>query len=271
MGPRNAFAREHETGCVGQWDGVLDHLLDHQPHTDQSTILVVLVEADVWDVVQTDRRVENAFVPHIRVVPVEEKTKDAIGIELAMYAVHLHYALPLSVSFVVPSADGFSSQVCSHLHRLGRESSVVPDWSLHASVSDETSLRDFLQCIHRCCADEEHVSKDELCAMFKYRGQRLMKNAVSLGWLEDAEFVSLTKRGLAAIKYRHADTRNNANFVVGALLNTPVVSLKELNSHLWDCSSPHVSPAHLSLLREDALALGVLARVGKNSYCLSSL
>ena len=156
-------------------DGVLDHVLD-QPYADQSTILIVLVKFNVWNAVKADRGVENVFA---RGLPracgsVEEETEDGISVELAMYAVHLHYALPLSVTLVVTSTDGFSSQVCSHLRRLGRDSSVVPNW---ASSPDEVCLRDFLQCIHLCCTNEEHISKDDLFAMFKYRGERLMKNA----------------------------------------------------------------------------------------------
>lgn len=266
---------------------ILDHVLDQSPYEAEAIVLIIFIVDDVWTTFLTDVGGEDTFGPWVYVVPVEERTKDATDVELSMHAVHLHYALPPAISFVVSSQDGFSSQVCSHLRRLGRESSVVPEWSLHASTSqasvraDNVYLRDFLDFVQECCTgrDSEDVPRGVLGAMFKSRYpeghharifRRLMKSAVSLGWVVDSDRVSLTKRGLAALKHRNADSRNNANFVVDALLNTSNLSLKEVNAHLRDCSSPRTSVAKLCLLREDALDLGVLFRVGGDSYRLGS-
>ena len=279
---------------------VLEQLLDDRSYHESATGLVLFASLATWYAHAPALPSSSSEPPKgvlfgsergwVCAVVVEGETKDATDVELAMQAVHMHYALEPGVTFVVASQDGFASQVCAHMETLGREVSLVPVWHAGRLDSDSSSksatdvdAREFLSFVARAAEGKSGsngwVPRSVLGAMFKDAYTRdhharifrkLVNDVLTLRWAEtdsSKNKISLTKRGRAALLHATRDQQDNSAFVRSLVLeltdSEDAVPLGTLGLAVKARKRRQYSAALFRLLVADAVSVGTVEQTGR--------
>ncbi|KNC50019.1 uncharacterized protein AMSG_05776 [Thecamonas trahens ATCC 50062] len=242
--------------------------------------------------------------PWMWIVPTLGRTKDAADVEVSCQAVHLHYQLPLEVTFVVASQDGFASELVAHLRTLGREVELVLEWTqallqqpvpkpgpsrkkgrVDASV---LSARHIVKLVSEVGCDgvasvvamgsglKQWCPEGYTSKMFR----RLLKDALELGWVQrtssgsEAYFVSSDGMSQLESATTEAQRRDHIKLVAELMEREADASGVVLLARLGECVKERMSQdlpgavyskAYFRLMLTDVLATGEYWQIGEGA------